>query len=97
MNVTTNGSRHDLVKVQDLVKHFPVRGGLFRRVQAWVRAVDGVSFDIAPGELVGYIGPNGAGKSTTLKMLTGLLVPTGGEHAFGTVSAAPPPHPTAAR
>jgi len=41
--------------------------------------VDGISFDIQPGELIGYIGPNGAGKSTTIKMLTGLLVPTGGE------------------
>ncbi|MBN2392254.1 MAG: ATP-binding cassette domain-containing protein [Anaerolineae bacterium] len=44
-----------------------------------VRAVDGISFAIQPGELVGYIGPNGAGKSTTLKMLTGLLVPSGGD------------------
>ncbi|HNS63448.1 MAG TPA: ATP-binding cassette domain-containing protein [Anaerolineaceae bacterium] len=44
-----------------------------------IRAVDGISFDIQPGELIGYIGPNGAGKSTTIKMLTGLLVPTGGE------------------
>ncbi len=41
--------------------------------------MDGISFDIQPGELIGYIGPNGAGKSTTIKMLTGLLVPTGGE------------------
>lgn len=44
-----------------------------------VKAVDGVTFEIARGELVGYLGPNGAGKSTTLKMLTGLLVPTSGE------------------
>ena len=44
-----------------------------------VHAVDGVSFHIAPGELVGYLGPNGAGKSTTLKILTGILVPTDGE------------------
>jgi ABC-2 type transport system ATP-binding protein len=43
-----------------------------------VRAVDGVSFQIQRGELVGYLGPNGAGKSTTIKMLTGLLVPSGG-------------------
>jgi ABC-2 type transport system ATP-binding protein len=41
--------------------------------------VDGISFEIMPGELVGYLGPNGAGKSTTIKMLTGLLVPSGGE------------------
>ncbi|MDO8971850.1 MAG: ATP-binding cassette domain-containing protein, partial [Saprospiraceae bacterium] len=44
-----------------------------------VMAVDGVSFSLREGELVGYLGPNGAGKSTTLKVLTGLLVPTSGE------------------
>lgn len=44
-----------------------------------VHAVDGISFQIDAGELVGYLGPNGAGKSTTIKMLTGLLVPTSGE------------------
>ena len=52
---------------------------LFTREYRLVRAVDGISFDVEPGELVGYIGPNGAGKSTTIKMLTGLLVPTGGD------------------
>ena len=41
-------------------------------------AVDGVSFSIAPGEIVGFVGPNGAGKSTTLRMLTGLVVPDSG-------------------
>jgi len=44
-----------------------------------IRAVDGITFSIYPGECVGYIGPNGAGKSTTIKMLTGLLVPTSGD------------------
>jgi ABC-2 type transport system ATP-binding protein len=44
-----------------------------------IKAVDNVSFEIAPGELIGYIGPNGAGKSTTIKMLTGILHPTAGE------------------
>ena len=43
------------------------------------RAVDGINFEIQTGELVGYLGPNGAGKSTTIKMLTGLLTPSGGE------------------
>ncbi|HEY3162990.1 MAG TPA: ATP-binding cassette domain-containing protein [Candidatus Limnocylindrales bacterium] len=52
---------------------------LFRREHRDVRAVDGVTFQIAPGEVVGFLGPNGAGKTTTLKMLSGLLYPTGGE------------------
>jgi ABC-2 type transport system ATP-binding protein len=78
-----------IITVQDLHKHFRVfkhhRGpgsalrNLASRQFEWVRAVDGISFQVAPGELVGYLGPNGAGKSTTIKMLTGLLVPTGGE------------------
>jgi ABC-2 type transport system ATP-binding protein len=78
-----------IIHVRDLVKEFrtPKRapgiiGGirtLFTREQKVVRAVDGVSFDVAEGELVGYLGRNGAGKSTTIKMLTGILVPTSGE------------------
>ena len=52
---------------------------LTRRSYREVHAVAGVSFDIAPGEVVGFLGPNGAGKTTTLKMLSGLLVPTDGE------------------
>ncbi|HLN61713.1 MAG TPA: ATP-binding cassette domain-containing protein [Symbiobacteriaceae bacterium] len=52
---------------------------LFSREFTAKLAVNDVSFSIQPGELVGYIGPNGAGKSTTIKMLTGILVPSGGE------------------
>ncbi|MBI3962353.1 MAG: ABC transporter ATP-binding protein [Deinococcus sp.] len=52
---------------------------LFSRDYRLVKAVDGVSFKIQPGELVGYLGPNGAGKSTTIKILTGILVPTSGQ------------------
>ncbi len=78
-----------MIQVNDLHKEFYVykhhRGGfgairnLVTRDHTTVRAVDGVSFHISDGELVGYLGPNGAGKSTTLKMLTGILVPTSGE------------------
>jgi len=52
---------------------------LVRRKTREVKAVDGISFDIAPGEIVGFLGPNGAGKTTTLKMLSGLLYVSGGE------------------
>jgi ABC-2 type transport system ATP-binding protein len=54
------------------------RAGLLRRERRQVRAVDGISFTVSRGEMVGYIGPNGAGKSTTIKMLTGILTPSGG-------------------
>lgn len=52
---------------------------LFSTAYDETTAVDGVEFDVAPGEIVGYIGPNGAGKSTTIKMITGILKPTAGE------------------
>ena len=52
--------------------------GRLRRERTVIHAVDGVSFSIERGEMVGYVGPNGAGKSTTVKMLTGILVPTSG-------------------
>jgi ABC-2 type transport system ATP-binding protein len=78
-----------LISVHALSKHFRtferregIRGGLvnlFHRQYQTVKAVDNVNFEIGRGEMVGYIGPNGAGKSTTIKMLTGILVPTSGE------------------
>jgi ABC-2 type transport system ATP-binding protein len=77
-----------LIEVQDLTKAFRTykkepgfRGavrGLFHRRYENTTAVDHVSFSIEEGELVGFLGPNGAGKTTTLKMLSGLLYPTGG-------------------
>ena len=69
-----------IVDVEDLRREFVVRraAGRFRRTRDVVAAVDGITFGIEPGECVGYIGANGAGKSTTIKMLTGILVPTSG-------------------
>jgi ABC-2 type transport system ATP-binding protein len=58
---------------------FAALRNLLSREYRTVKAVDDINFDIARGELVGYLGPNGAGKSTTLKILTGLLVPTSGQ------------------
>jgi ABC-2 type transport system ATP-binding protein len=52
---------------------------LFVRRNREIKAVDGISFEVEPGEVVGFLGPNGAGKTTTLKMLSGLLYPTSGE------------------
>ncbi len=82
-----------LIHVQDLSKDFRtfrrrpgIWGGLqnlFVRDYQTVQAVDRVTFDVTQGEMVGYIGPNGAGKSTTIKMLTGILVPTSGELRVG--------------
>ncbi|HEY3232133.1 MAG TPA: ATP-binding cassette domain-containing protein, partial [Roseiflexaceae bacterium] len=80
-----------LIEVENLRKMFTIavrREGrlgalktLLARQYRHVSAVDGVSFQVAAGEMVGYIGPNGAGKSTTIKMLTGILVPSGGHIA----------------
>ncbi|GLZ30376.1 methionine ABC transporter ATP-binding protein [Lentzea sp. NBRC 105346] len=69
-----------MIEVRQLRREFRVasKKGRFRREYKTVVAVDDVSFDVAAGEAVGYVGPNGAGKSTTIKMLTGILVPTGG-------------------
>jgi ABC-2 type transport system ATP-binding protein len=69
-----------IVQLEDLRRSFTVRQrvGRLRRRTRVVYAVDGISASIQPGEAVGYIGANGAGKSTTIKMLTGILVPSGG-------------------
>jgi len=77
-----------VISISKLSKHYEVpereaglkaaAKGLFKRTYKTVKAVDGISFEIQPGEVVGFLGPNGAGKTTTLKMLSGLLHPTAG-------------------
>jgi len=61
-----------MIKVQDLTKHFGTK-----------RAVDGISFTVERGEVLGFLGPNGAGKSTTMRMITGFIAPTGGTVTVG--------------
>jgi ABC-2 type transport system ATP-binding protein len=67
-----------MIDVEHLSKQFVVRRGRFRRERVIVEAVKDISFHVERGELLGYLGPNGAGKSTTIKMLTGILVPSSG-------------------
>lgn len=82
------GNAENIIEVDNLHKQFTVAlsgegflgsiKALFSRQKRYIDAVDGISFGIKPGEFVGYVGENGAGKSTTIKMLTGILVPTSG-------------------
>src|SRR5882672_3836563 len=71
-----------LLKVRNLKKYFPIRGGLFSREIARVHAVDDVSFDILPGETLGLVGESGCGKSTTGRSILRLIEPTSGEVTF---------------
>jgi len=71
-----------LLRVRELVKRFPVKGGLLSREVALVHAVDGVSFDLARGETLGLVGESGCGKSTTGRCVLRLIEPTSGEVWF---------------
>ncbi len=89
LSSTVSTQNPPVIHIKDLRKVFTVSQqdsgakaalmGLVKRRTIQVAAVDGISFDLAPGEIVGFLGPNGAGKTTTLKMLSGLLHPTTGE------------------
>ncbi len=68
-----------LLQVKNLVKHFPIKGGLLQLPVAWVKAVDGVSFDIGRGETLGLVGESGSGKSTVARTVLRLIPPTSGE------------------
>jgi len=71
-----------LLRVRDLKKHFPITKGFFNRVVNHVRAVDGVSFDLYPGECLGLVGESGSGKTTVGRTVLRALAPTGGDIYF---------------
>ena len=80
--ITSNGN---LLEVRDLRKYYPVRRGILSRVVAEVKAVDGVSFHIRPGETLGLVGESGCGKTTAGRTLLRLIEPTGGEAVFNRI------------
>jgi peptide/nickel transport system ATP-binding protein len=82
---TTAVTRDDetpLLKVEGLVKHFPIKKGLLQRQVGAVKAVDGIDFEVRRGETLGVVGESGCGKSTMGRLITRLLEPTGGKVEF---------------
>ena len=76
-----NGAGAPLLEIVDLARHFPVRNAFGRRV-GWLRAVDGVSLSVLPGETLGLVGESGCGKSTLGKTVMGIYTPTAGAIRF---------------
>ncbi len=71
-----------ILQVTDLQVHFPIHAGLFGRTTGWVKAVDGITFDVKPGETLGLVGESGCGKTTTGRAILRLVEPTGGSVIF---------------
>ncbi len=80
LNNQTNAN--ELIRVENLKKYYPVRGGVLQRVVAWVQALDGISFTIRQGETLGLVGESGCGKSTVGRTMLRLTEPTGGKVFF---------------
>jgi oligopeptide/dipeptide ABC transporter ATP-binding protein len=77
---SSNG--HDLLRIEELVKHFPIKAGFFKRTIGQVRAVDGVSLNVKPGETLGVVGESGCGKTTLGRTIMKLVEPTSGKIVF---------------
>jgi peptide/nickel transport system ATP-binding protein len=75
-------SPEPLLRVRGLVKHFPIRKGILQRQTGAVKAVDGIDFEVRPGETLGVVGESGCGKSTMGRLITRLIEPTGGKVEF---------------
>ena len=80
--VSADAAAEPLVSAAGLTKHFPIREGLFGRSDRAVRAVEDVSFDIGPGEVLGVVGESGSGKSTLGRLVLRLIDPTAGRIRF---------------
>lgn len=80
--MAADNNKHDLMEVKNLVKYFPVRGGLLQRVVAYVRAVENVSFTVREGETFGLVGESGCGKTTVGRTLLRLIPATSGQVLF---------------